>query len=115
RPGGQALHSAGLEPLTLEAKEGLALINGTHLMAAQGALLVRDFERLFEAALIAAAMSIDACRATDAFLDERVHRTRGRAGQMVIAERLRGLLRGSKIIPSHTLNDPRVQDPYSLR
>lgn len=114
-PGGKALAAAKIKPITLEAKEGLALINGTHLMAAQAALLVHDFEPLFDAALIAAAMSIDACRATDAFLDDRVHRLRGQEGQIVVAERLRELLEGSQILPSHRLNDPRVQDPYSLR
>jgi len=113
--GGAALKTAGIQPVALEAKEGLALINGTHLMAAHGALLVYDFERLFDAALIAAAMSIDACRATDAFLDPRVHAIRRQPGQIEVAAKLQGLLRGSKIVPSHRLNDPRVQDPYSLR
>ncbi len=113
--GAEALRRAGLRPVTLLAKEGLALINGTHLMAAQGTLLVRDVERLFDAAIIAAAMSIDACRATDAFLDPRVHTVRCQPGQVAVASRLQSLLRGSRIIPSHRLNDPRVQDPYSLR
>jgi histidine ammonia-lyase len=114
-PGAKALAAAGVRPVVLEAKEGLALINGTHLMAAQGALLMHDFWRLFEAARVAAAMSIDACRATDAFLDDRVHAVGSTGGQRVIAEELRGLLKGSRILPSHRLNDPRVQDPYSLR
>lgn len=113
--GGRAMRAAGIKPISLEAKEGLALINGTHLMAASSVLVSHDFDRLFEAALTGAAMSIDACRATDAFLDERVHEVRGQAGQVHVAERLRALLRGSEIIPSHQLNDPRVQDPYSLR
>lgn len=101
--------------LTLEAKEGLAIINGTHLMAARGALLCADFERLFNAALVACAMSIDAARATDAFLDPRIHKARRQHGQILVADRLRQLLRGSTILPSHAENDPRVQDPYSLR
>lgn len=113
--GAAAMKAARVKPVTLQAKEGLALINGTHLMAAQGALLVHDTRNLFEAAMIAAAMSIDACRATDAFLDDRVHRVRGQPGQFVVAGHLRSLLEGSRIIPSHRLNDPRVQDPYSLR
>lgn len=113
--GGAAMKRAGIKPVTLAAKEGLALINGTHLMAAQATLFVRDFERVFDAALVAAAMSIDACRATDAFLDDRLHRAREQLGQSVVASRLRSLIEGSRIIPSHTLNDPRVQDPYSLR
>jgi histidine ammonia-lyase len=114
-PGGEALHAAGLAPLALEAKEGLALINGTHLMAATGALLLADVERLFAAALCAAAMSIDGCRGTDAFLDARVHAARGQLGPSEVASRLRALIDGSQIIPSHLHNDPRVQDPYSLR
>jgi histidine ammonia-lyase len=113
--GAAAMRKAGIAPVELDAKEGLALINGTHLMAAQGALVLHDFERLFEAALVAAAMSIDACRATDAFLDERVHAVRNQTGQAHVASRLREMLEGSRIIPSHRLNDPRVQDPYSLR
>ena len=113
--GGDALKAAKIKPVTLGAKEGLALINGTHLMAAQGALFVCDFERVFDAAEIAAAMSIDACRATDAFLDERVHTARCQLGQSVVAAQISHLLTGSEIIPSHMLNDPRVQDPYSLR
>jgi histidine ammonia-lyase len=84
-------------------------------MAAQAALLACDVERLFDAAIVAAAMSIDACRATDAFLDDRVHVARNQGGQRHVATLLRELLTGSQIIPSHQLNDPRVQDPYSLR
>jgi histidine ammonia-lyase len=114
-PGADALHRAGLSPLVLEAKEGIALINGTHLMAGRAALLVQDFERLFEAALVAAAMSVDACRATDSTLDPSVHAVRRQPGQQLIAQRLRELLRGSQIIQSHLENDPRVQDPYSFR
>jgi histidine ammonia-lyase len=114
-PAREALAAANISPATLEAKEGLALINGTHLMAAQGALLCHDAERTFEVALLAAAMSMDACRATDAFLDPRVHAARNQPGQQIAAARLREHLRGSQIIPSHRDNDPRVQDPYSLR
>ena len=106
---------AGIEPVTLGAKEGLAIINGTHLMAAQGALILADVERLFRAALCAAAMSIDACRGTDAFLDDRVHAARNQPGPRHVARRLRDLIAGSQIIPSHLHDDPRVQDPYSLR
>ncbi len=113
--GPDALGRAKLQPLALAAKEGLALINGTHLMAAQAALLIADFDRLFDAALVAVAMSIDACRATDAFLDERVFAARRHPGPSRVASRLRLLLAGSTIIPSHVENDPRVQDPYSLR
>jgi histidine ammonia-lyase len=84
-------------------------------MAALGALALADTERLFAAALCAAAMSADACRGTDAYLDERVHVARGQHGQSEVAARLRALLEGSQIVPSHLHDDPRVQDPYSLR
>lgn len=114
-PASDAIRAAGLTPITLEAKEGLAIINGTHLMAAQGVLLCHDAEALFTAGIAAAAMSIDACRATDEFLDDRVHTARNQPGQRAVAGRLRDLLAGSTIIPSHRENDPRVQDPYSLR
>ena len=113
--GAEALAAAGLPPLELEAKEGLALVNGTHLMAAVATLVLDDLDRVFAAALCAAAMSIDACRGTDAFLDERVHEARGQDGQSQVARRLRALIAGSQIIPSHLHGDPRVQDPYSLR
>ena len=113
--GRDALGRLGAAPLVLEAKEGLALINGTHLMAALGALVHHDAERLMSAAMCAAAMSADACRGTDAYLDERVHVARAQHGQAEVAARLRALLAGSQIVPSHLHDDPRVQDPYSLR
>lgn len=113
--GAEALRQLGLAPLVLEAKEGLALINGTHLMAAIAALVLSDGDRLFSAALCAAAMSADACRGTDAYLDERVHQARRQSGQLEVARRLRALLEGSEIVPSHLHGDARVQDPYSLR
>ncbi|MBI1189573.1 MAG: histidine ammonia-lyase [Tepidisphaera sp.] len=113
--GAKALAGAGLKPVALAAKEGLALINGTHLMAARGALLSADAATLIDAATVATAMSIDACRATDAFLDERLYDARNHLGPRVIAARLRSLLKHSEIITSHLENDPRVQDPYSLR
>lgn len=113
--GRDALGRLGAAPLVLEAKEGLALINGTHLMTALGALAHFDADRLFSAALNAAAMSADACRGTDAYLDERVHVARAQHGQAEVAARLRQLLAGSQIVPSHLHDDPRVQDPYSLR
>ena len=80
-PAGFLFRGVGLEPLRLESKEGLALINGTHFMAAAGSLLLSDLGRVRSAALAAAAMSIDACRATDAFLDPRLHAARGQPGQ----------------------------------
>src|SRR5690606_19725541 len=113
--GSAALARVGLTPLALEAKEGLALLNGTHLMAASAALSFLDVEREFSAALVAAGMSIDACRGTDEFLDPGVHLARGQQGQAEVASRLAALMAGSEIVPSHLHNDPRVQDPYSLR
>ncbi|HEY6816222.1 MAG TPA: histidine ammonia-lyase [Croceibacterium sp.] len=113
--GSMALARVGLTALELEAKEGLALINGTHLMAASAALSLLDIERVFAAALVAAAMSIDACRGTDEFLDPGVHLARGQHGQSEVASRLAALIAGSQIVPSHLHGDPRVQDPYSLR
>lgn len=114
-PGDDALQSAGLTPITLEAKEGLALINGTHLMTAIGTLALCDIQRIGDAALCAAAIAIDACRGTDAALDERIHTARCQTGQQRVAAALRQLLHGSTIITSHRDNDPRVQDPYCLR
>lgn len=113
--GHDALTGAGLTPLTLEAKEGLALVNGTHLMTAIGALALADISRLCNAVLDAAAMAIDACRATDAFLDERLHRVRPQPGQTRVAAELRQRLSGSQIVKAHETDDPRVQDPYCLR
>ncbi len=114
-PTAKAMAAAKIKPVTLAAKEGLALINGTHLMATEAALLVHDAARLLGSATVALAMSIDACRATDSFLDERLYRARNNVCGMIIAEQLRDLLEGSTILTSHLENDPRVQDPYSLR
>ncbi len=114
-PGAEALAKAGVSPLTLQAKEGLALLNGTHLMTAQAVLAHAQADRVFTAALDAAAMAIDACRGTDAFLDDRVHKARCQPGQREVARQLALRLEGSQIVPSHRTDDPRVQDPYSLR
>ena len=114
-PGAEALATAGLDPVVLEAKEGLALINGTHMMCAIGALALCDVRRLGDAAIAGAAMAIDACRATDEFLDDRLHAVRPQPGQRRVAEALRRHLAGSQIIEDHKTGDPRVQDPYSLR
>ena len=114
-PASAALSRAGLQAQELTAKEGLALINGTHLMAARGALLLHDVDHLLGACVTACAMSIDACRASHTFLDARVHELRGQKGQIRVASALRALLAGSEIRDSHRTDDPRVQDPYSLR
>jgi histidine ammonia-lyase len=112
--GQEALQQAGLPPLHLEAKEGLALLNGTHLMAGMGALLVHDSRRLLRAAEVAAAMSLEGALGTHTALDPRIHALRPQPGQAACAARLRELLYGSGIPQSHR-DDPRVQDPYSLR
>jgi histidine ammonia-lyase len=114
-PAAAVLANAGLSPITLEAKEGLALINGTHLMAALGALLAHDADILQQTALAACAMSIDASRASHGFLDARVHLARNQPGQQAAAHAMFDLLAGSQIVESHKENDPRVQDPYCLR
>ncbi len=114
-PGRAALERGGLQPLALAAKEGLAIINGTHLMAAAGALAVHDARTLIESAEVAAAMSLEGLRGTDVPFDERIHAVRRQPGQGATAAHMRALLEGSEIIPSHRTDDPRVQDPYSLR
>ena len=112
---GRTPADAGIAPLALEAKEGLALINGTHLMAGWASLILTDYADLWGAALVATAMSIDAFRASDSYLDARAHAVRFGASTASVAGRLRLLLEGSEILPSHKTNDPRVQDPYSFR
>lgn len=110
-----AFHQAGLSPPVLDAKEGLALLNGTQAMAAVGALSVLRAERLAGLADVAGAMSLEALRGTPAPFDERIQAVRPHAGQQKAAAHLRFLLRESEIRQSHLLNDPRVQDAYSLR
>ncbi len=113
--GGDALRAVGLEPLTLAPKEGLALLNGTHVMTALGTLAVHDAGVLLDDAQVAAAMSLDAALGTPVPLDPRIHALRGQPGQIAVAARLRELLIGSELPDTHRDNDPRVQDPYSLR
>ncbi len=112
--GAEALRAAGLEPLPLTAKEGLALINGTHLMTAAGVLAVRDAERLLTAAVVAVALSLEAFKGSTAPFDARLQAVRHQPGQARVAGRLRDLLRGSEIVASHA-DCGRVQDPYTLR
>ncbi|MGH2948457.1 MAG: histidine ammonia-lyase [Solirubrobacteraceae bacterium] len=112
--GGAALVRAGLEPVALTAKEGLALINGTHLMAAAGGLAVRDAQRLLDAAVIAVALSLEAFKGSTVPFDPRLHALRGHPGPADVAERLRALLDGSPVVASHA-DCGRVQDPYTLR
>jgi histidine ammonia-lyase len=114
-PSGDALEKAGLLPVILEAKEGLALLNGTQAMHAVGGLALFRAQRLARAADVAGAMSLEALKGTPTAFDERIHKARPHAGQQAVAEHLRHLLRDSEIRQSHLADDPRVQDAYSLR
>lgn len=116
-PGSEALQKAGIAPLKLEAKEGLALLNGTQGMLALISLAVREAEMLADTADVAAALSLDALRGTPAPFDERISRIRPYPGHAVTARNLTHLNRGSEIRESHRApeKDSRVQDAYSLR
>jgi histidine ammonia-lyase len=113
-PGGEALMRAGLEPVELSPKDGLAIINGTHLMAAAGALAVRDARRLLDAAVVAVALSLEAFKGSTVPFDARLLELRRQPGPAEIAERLRALLAESPVVASHA-DCGRVQDPYTLR
>ena len=113
--GGDALKRAGIQPLQLEVKEGLALLNGTQAMGAVGALALHRAERVTHLADVAGAMSLEALKGTPVAFDERIHAARPHAGQVAVAAHLRALLASSEIRESHLQNDPRVQDAYSLR
>ncbi len=110
-----ALRSAGLEPVTLEAKEGLALLNGTQAMHSVGGLALFRAKRLSRVADVAGAMTLEALKGTPAAFDERIQNARPHPGQQAVAAHLLELLRGSEIRQSHLQDDPRVQDAYSLR
>jgi histidine ammonia-lyase len=112
--GAEVLRHIGLTPLQLQAKEGLALINGTHLMEAIATLALADTRMLIETAEVACAMSIEGLMGSHVPLDARIHRLRGQHGQQESAAHLRELVRNSEINRSHE-NCPRVQDPYTLR
>src|SRR5256885_585539 len=112
---GAALRAGRLRPITLEAKEGLAFVNGTQAQTGVAALLVHDAWVLWRTAHGAAAMSLEAVRGTPDPFDVRVHDARPHPHQRRSAELLRELLAGSEIRESHRENDPRVQDAYSLR
>jgi histidine ammonia-lyase len=111
----QALQEAGIAPVELAAKEGLALINGTQVSTALSLHGLFLAERLLEAATVAGALSVDAAKGSDAPFDPRLHTVRGQPGQIAVADIYRQLLAGSAIRKSHLINDERVQDPYSLR
>jgi histidine ammonia-lyase len=114
-PAGPALRTAGIEPLTLSAKEGLALINGTDGMLGMLLLAIEDLGRLLRAADITAAMSVEALLGTDRAFAEDLIALRPQTGQAGSAANLRRLLAGSEIVASHRHGDDRVQDAYSLR
>ena len=113
-PARDALRQAGLQPVVLGPKEGLALLNGTQVSTALALAGLFAAERAMAAAFVAGALSVDACLGSDTPFDERIHAVRGHRGQADAAAIYRGLLAGSAIRDSHK-DCPRVQDPYSLR
>jgi histidine ammonia-lyase len=114
RPSAEVLREAGIAPVVLEAKEGLALINGTQYMASLGTLALLEAERLTKACDIAGAMSLEALKGTSRPFDERLHDARPHPGQKTVAKNLRALLSDSEIAESHK-DCGKVQDAYSLR
>ena len=114
-PAAEALARAGLEPLTLGPKEGLALLNGTQFSCSYALTGLFEAERLFQSALVTGALSTEAAKGSDTPFDPRIHALRRHRGQIEVAEALRSLMAGSAIRASHKVNDPRVQDPYCLR
>jgi histidine ammonia-lyase len=113
-PAAEGLRLAGLGPLKLRAKEGLALINGTQVSTALALAGLFGAEDVFAAAVVAGAMSVDALKGSDAPFDERIQQVRGQPGQIAVAREYRDLIAGSAIRASH-LDCTRVQDPYSFR
>ena len=111
----KGLRIAGVAPLTLAPKEGLALLNGTQVSTALALHGLFAAENLFAAAMVAGALSVDAAMGSDTPFDERIHELRGHLGQIEAAAAYRRLLRGSGIRASHLTGDDKVQDPYSLR
>jgi histidine ammonia-lyase len=110
----RGLERAGLAPLTLAAKEGLALLNGTQVSTALALAGLYAIENVYAAALVAGALSVDAMQGSDAPFDDRIQALRRQPGQRAVARVLRGLMDGSRIRASH-IDCGRVQDPYSLR
>ncbi|MCM2250393.1 MAG: histidine ammonia-lyase [Geothrix sp.] len=114
-PGGQALAAAGLEPVVLQAKEGLALINGTQLITSLGNLAVEKFTRLAGLADEIAGLSLEALRGTRAAFDPRIHAARPHPGQVAVAGHMREILGETSDISESHKDCHRVQDAYSLR
>ncbi len=114
-PAAEALAQAGLAPLTLAPKEGLALLNGTQFSTAFALAGLFEAENLLRTALVTGALSTDAARGSDTPFDARIHALRKHPGQVATAAALRALLAGSAIRASHLVNDARVQAPYCLR
>jgi histidine ammonia-lyase len=112
--GGEAMRRAGIEPITLQAKEGISLINGTQAMLAAGCLELEAIQGLVDSADAICALTLDGLRGTPRAFDERIHAARPHPGQMESAARLRRLLEASEIRQSH-IGCRRVQDAYSLR
>jgi histidine ammonia-lyase len=110
-----ALKIAGLAPVTLGPKEGLALLNGTQISTALALHGLFAIESVFAAGLVAGALSVDAAKGSDVPFDARIHALRGHHGQAAVASTFRDLLAGSAIRASHLTGDDKVQDPYSLR
>ncbi|TSJ61004.1 histidine ammonia-lyase [Starkeya sp. 3C] len=115
KPAAAALAEAGLAPVELGPKEGLALLNGTQFSTANALAGLFEAENLFRSALVTGALSTDAARGSDAPFDPRIHVLRKHRGQIETAEALRRLMEGSAIRASHLVGDERVQDPYCLR
>jgi histidine ammonia-lyase len=114
-PAAAMLAEAGLKPVALQPKEGVALINGTQAHTAIAALALRESLRLWRVAHVAGAMTLEGLLGTPVAFDERIQNARGQAGQSASAALLRALLANSEIRESHRENDPRVQDAYALR
>ncbi len=116
-PAAQALSRAGLAPLQLGPKEGLALLNGTQVSTALALAGLFETEKVFAGALVAGAMSTDAFKGSDTPFDARIHALRGQPGQIDVAAALRAMMHGSEIRESHRAPgaDDKVQDPYSFR
>lgn len=114
-PAAEALSRIGQPPLTLGAKEGLALINGTQVSTAIALAALSQLARVFDAALVAGALSVDALKGSDTPFDPRIQKLRGQPGQIRVARILLDLIAGSEIRDSHRFGDSKVQDPYSLR